>query len=215
MKYLIAILLIALTSIALSNDSTEIKFEYVKDKKLKLANDLNGIKMISIVCDDTLMRGKTFKLIMEEYEKGELINTEDFGLTCEDEEHEFEMNGEQYVHVYNACDAIRFNKEDERYEIHIAMKQKDSTTQAIFRINKLAPQKKFKSNSKYEIRVVNRPEGKYMVHVGEATPVLAYNPPYEIDESTSWYCILDTENPGKWYSDYDIEHFYIVYLLIE
>lgn len=31
----------------------------------------------------------------------------------------------------------------------------------------------------------------------------------------SWYCILDTENPGKWYEDYNIDHFYIIYLLIE
>lgn len=215
MKYLIAILLIALTSVALANDSTEIKFEYVKDIKQKLANDLNGIKMISIVCDDTLMRGKTFKLIMEEYEKGELVNTEDFGLTCEDKEHKFEMDGEQYVHVYNACDGVRFNKEDERYEIHVAMKQQDSITDAIFKINKLELKKKLKSNKMYSLRVMNKTNDKYMVPVGETIPILAYNPPYEIDESMSWYCILDTENPSKWYSDYEIEHFYIVYLLIE
>ncbi len=215
MKYLIAILLIALTSVALANDSTEIKFEYVKDKKLKLANNLNGIKMISIVSDDTLMRGKTFKLIMEEYEKGELVNNDDFGLTCEDKEHEFEMNGEQYVHIYNACDAIRFNNEGERYEIHVAMKQQDSTTDAIFKINTFEPKKKLKSNKMYDLRVMNKTNDKYIIPVGETIPILAYNPPYEIDESMSWYCILDTESPDKWYSDYSIEHYYIIYLLIE
>lgn len=211
---MILILIVANISIY-SKDSTEIKFEYVKDIKQKLANDLNGIKMITVVCEDTLMRGKTFKLIMEEYEKGELIKTDDFGLTCVEKKHEFEMNGEQYVHVYNACDAVRFNKEDERYEIHSAMKQQDSITDAIFKINKLERKKKLKSNKMYSLRVINKTNNKYMIPVGEATPILAYNPPYEIDENTSWYCILDTENPGKWYSDYDIEHYYIIYLLIE
>ncbi|MFN3195562.1 MAG: hypothetical protein ACE364_06425 [Chlorobiota bacterium] len=215
MKHLLILIFIVANISIYSKDSTEIKFEYVKDIKQKLANNLNGIKMISIVCEDTLMRGKTFKLIMEEYEKGELIKTDDFGLTCEDEEHEFEMNGEQYVHVYNACDAVRFKKEDERYEIHVAMQQQESTTDAIFKINKLERKKKLKSNKMYSLRVMNKTNNKYMIPVGEATPILAYNPPYEIDENMSWYCILDTENPGKWYSDYDIEHFYIVYLLIE
>ena len=215
MNYLFILLLIVANISAYSKDSTEIKFEYVKDIKQKLANDLNGIKMITVVCEDTLMREKTFKLIEEEYEKGELIKTDDFGLTCEEKKHEFEMNGEQYVHVFNACDAVRFKKEDERYEIHIAMKQQDSATDAIFKINKYAPRKKLKSNSKYDLRVVNKTKENYMIPVGEATPILAYNPPYEIDENMSWYCILDTENPGKWYSDYDIEHFYIIYLLIE
>lgn len=215
MKHLLILILIVANISIYSKDSTEIKFEYVKDIKQKLANDLNGIKMITVVCEDTLMRGKTFKLIMEEYEKGELIKTDDFGLTCVEKKHEFEMNGEQYVHVYNACDAVRFNKEDERYEIHSAMKQQDSITDAIFKINKLERKKKLKSNKMYSLRVINKTNNKYMIPVGEATPILAYNPPYEIDENTSWYCILDTENPGKWYSDYDIEHYYIIYLLIE
>jgi hypothetical protein len=214
-KHLLILILIVANISIYSKDSTEIKFEYVKDIKQKLANDLNGIKMITVVCEDTLMRGKTFKLIMEEYEKGELIKTDDFGLTCVEKKHEFEMNGEQYVHVYNACDAVRFNKEDERYEIHSAMKQQDSITDAIFKINKLERKKKLKSNKMYSLRVINKTNNKYMIPVGEATPILAYNPPYEIDENTSWYCILDTENPGKWYSDYDIEHYYIIYLLIE
>lgn len=215
MKHLLILILIVANISIYSKDSTEIKFEYVKDIKQKLANDLNGIKMITVVCEDTLMRGKTFKLIMEEYEKGELIKTDDFGLTCVEKKHEFEMNGEQYVHVYNACDRVRYQKEDNKSEIHIAMKQKDSITNAIFRFSRLAPQKTFKSNSKYDLRVVNKTKEDYMVPVGEAIPILAYNPPYEIDENMSWYCILDTENPGKWYSDYNIEHYYIIYLLIE
>lgn len=114
-----------------AQDSTEIKFEHVENTEQRLANDLNNIKMITIVCDDTTMRGKTFKLSTTEYKNGELVKTDDYGMTCEDKEHEFEMNGETYVHVTNFCNSIRFKEEETEYKIRIALKQESDSSQFI------------------------------------------------------------------------------------
>ena len=211
------ILLLLLSTSVYSQDSTEIKFDYVENTEQRLTNDLNNIKMITIVCEDTAMRGKTFKLITEQYKDGKLVKTDDYGMTCEDKEHEFEMNGKTYVHVNNICNSIRFKEEETEYKIRIALKQEKDSSQFIIQYSGLGMQPTYFSNKKFDLRVaLNKTGEKYIVPIGESIPILTYNPPYEIEGGEmSWYCILDTENPGKWYDDYQIEHFYIISLLIE
>lgn len=211
------ILLLLLSTSVYSQDSTEIKFDYVENTEQRLANDLNNIKMITIVCDDTTMRGKTFKLITEQYKDGKLVKTDDYGMTCEDKEDKFEMNGETYVHVTNICNSIRFKEEETEYKIRIALKQESDSSQFIIQYSGLGMQPTYFSNKKFDLRVaLNKTGEKYIVPIGESIPILTYNPPYEIEGGKmSWYCILDTENPGKWYEDYQIDHFYIISLLIE
>lgn len=215
MKVLILFLILATRMY--SQDSTEIQFERVENTEQRLANELNNIKMISIVCDDTTMRGKTFKLMTDEYIDGELVKTDKYGMTCEDKEHEFEMNGETYVHVTNICNSIRFKEEESVYKIHIALKQESDSSQFILKYSGISMQPTYFSNKKFDLRVaLNKTGEKYIVPIGESIPILTYNPPYDIEGGEmSWYCILDTENPGKWYEDYQIEHFYVISLLIE
>ena len=215
MKTLILFLLLA-TSVY-SQENTEIKFDYVEDVEQKLANQLNNIEIITISCNDTTMRGKTFKLITDEYKDGKLVKTDDYGLTCEDKEDKFEMNGETVVHVMNICNSIRFKEKDSEYKIRIALKQEKDSSQFILRYSSFWVDARYFSNKNFELRVaLNKTGEKYIVPIGESTPILTYNPPYEIEEGEMYsYCILDTENPGKWYEDYKIEHFYIISLLIE
>ncbi len=211
------ILFLILSGSIYAQEITEIKFDYVEDVEQRLANQLNNIKIITISCDDTTMRGKTFKLITTEYKNGELVKTDDYGMTCEDKEHEFEMNGETYVHVMNICNSIRFKEEESEYKISIALKQESDSSQFIIQYSGIGMQPTYFSNKKFDLRVVlEKTNEKYVVPIGESIPILSYNPPYDIkDGEMSWYCILDTENPGKWYDDYQIEHFYIISLLIE
>lgn len=213
-----ALIIFFLLSISINaQESVEIKFEYVEDVEQRLANQLNNIKIITISCDDTAMRGKTFKLITTEYKNGELVKTDDYGMTCEDKEDEFEMNGESYVHVTNICNSIRFKKEESEYKIRIALKQEQDSSQFIIQYPYLQLGTTYSSNPKFDLRIALSKTGeKYIVPLGESIPILTYNPPYEIDGGEMlWYCILDTENPGKWYEDYQIDHFYIISLLIE
>lgn len=215
MKVLIIFFLLATSLYA--QDHTEIKFDYVENTEQRLANELNNIKMITIVCDDTTMRGKTFKLITDEYIDGELVKTDDYGMTCEDKEDEFEMNGETVVHVMNICNSIRFKEEESEYKIRIALKQNNDSSKMIISYERLSFQPTYSSGKKFDLRVaLDKKDGKFIVPIGESTPILTYNPPYEIDGGEMlWYCILDTENPGKWFEDYNIEHFYIISLLVE
>ncbi|MFA7325882.1 MAG: hypothetical protein WC121_04400 [Candidatus Kapaibacterium sp.] len=215
MKALFIFFLLSLSINA--QDSTEIKFKYVEDVEQRLANQLNNIKIITISCTDTTMRGKTFKLITTEYKNGELVKTDDYDMTCEDKEDKFEMNGESYVHVANICNSIRFKEKESVYKIRIALKQERDSSQFIIQYSGIGMQAKYFSNKKFELRVaLNKTDKKYIVPIGESTPILTYNPPYEIEEGEMYsYCILDTENLGKWYEDYQIEHFYIISLLIE
>ncbi|PKL78432.1 MAG: hypothetical protein CVV25_11700 [Ignavibacteriae bacterium HGW-Ignavibacteriae-4] len=215
MKALIIFFLLSLSINA--QDSTEIKFESVENTEQRLANQLNNIKIITISCNDTTMRGKTFKLITTEYKNGELVKTDDYGMTCEDKEDKFEMNGESYVHVTNICNSIRFKEEESEYKIRIALKQESDSSKFIIQYSGLGMMPTYFSNKKFDLRIALSKTGeKYIVPVGESIPILTYNPPYEIDGGEMlWYCILDTENPGKWYDDYQIEHFYIISLLVE
>lgn len=215
MKALILFLL--LTANVYSQDSTEIKFERITNIEQRLANQLNNIEIITIVCNDTTMRGKTFKLITEEYKDGKLVKTDDYGMTCEDREDKFEMNGETVVHVMNICNRIRFKEKEFEYKIRIALKQEQDSSQFIIQYSSFWVNARYFSKKNFDLRVaLNKTGEKYIVPIGESTPILTYNPPYEIEGGEmSWYCILDTENPGKWYEDYNIDHFYIIYLLIE
>lgn len=214
MKVLIIVFLLGVSIKA--QESTEIKFERVTNIEQRLANELNNIKIITISCDDTTMRGKTFKLITTEYKNGELVKTDDYGMTCEDKEHEFEMNGETYVHVMNICNSIRFKEEESEYKIRIALKQESDSSQFIIQYSGIGMQPTYFSNKKFDLRVaLEKTNEKYIVPIGESIPILTYNPPYDLGEGAGWYCILDTENPGKWYEDYNIDHFYIISLLIE
>lgn len=215
MKALLLFLLLA-TGLY-SQDHAEIKFDYVKDVELQLSNELNNIKMITIVCEDTTMRGKTFKLITTEYKDGKLVKTDDYGMTCEDKEDKFEMNGETVIHVMNICNSIRFKEKESEYKIRIALKQESDSSQFIIQYSSISMQPTYSSNKKFDLRVaLNKTGEKFIVPVGEKVPILTYNPPYEIEGGKMlWYCILDTENPGKWYDDYQIEHFYIISLLVE
>ncbi len=191
-----------------AQDSTEIKFELVENIEQSLANKLNNIKMITIVCDDTTMRGKTFKLITTEYKNGELVKTDDYDITCEDKEDEFDMI---------ICDRIRFKEKDSEYKIRIALKQESDSSQFIIQYSSFWVNARYFSNKNFELRVaLNKTGKKYIVPIGESTPILTYNPPYEIEEGEMYsYCILNTENPGKWYEDYNIDHFYVISLLVE
>lgn len=206
MKALIIFFLLILSINA--QDSTEIKFVKVENIEQQLANELNNIEIITIVCDDTTMRGKTFKLITTEYQNGELVKTDDYDITCEDIEDEF---------VMIICDRIRFKEKDSEYKIRIALKQEQDSSQFILRYSSFWVDARYFSNKNFELRVaLNKTGEKYIVPIGESTPILTYNPPYEIEEGEMYsYCILDTENPGKWYTDYNIDHFYIISLLIE
>ena len=215
MKALIIFFLLSLSINA--QESTEIKFDYVEDVEQKLANQLNNIEIITISCNDTTMRGKTFKLITEEYKDGKLVKTDDYGMTCEDIVDEFVMNGENKVHVMNICNSIRFKEKESEYKIRIALKQESDSSQFIIQYSSISMQPTYSSNKKFDLRVaLDKKDGKFIVPIGESIPILTYNPPYEIDGGEMlWYCILDTENPGKWYEDYKIDHFYIISLLIE
>lgn len=200
-----------------SQNHTEVKFNYVKDVEQRLANQLNNINMLTIVCEDTTMRGKTFKLITTEYKNGELVKTDNYGMTCEDQVDEFEINGEKYQHVLNLCNSIRFKEKEDKFEIVLAIKQVGDSSKMIIHYPYLELQPTYSSTPKFDLRVALAKTGKkYIVPIGEKIPILTYNPPYEIEGGEMlWSCILDTEDPGKWYKDYQIDHFYIISLLIE
>lgn len=200
-----------------AQDSTEIKFNDVEDDALQLANSLNNIQMITIECDDTTMRGRTFKLITREYEEGELVKTDDYGLNCEDKQDSFEINGQKYIHTVNFCDQIRFRKDEESYKIRLALKQKEEECDMLIRYGGLIFEPKYKSTPGFDLRIaLEKSNGKYIVPIGKEIPILTFNPPYEIEGGDMlYYCILDTENPGSWYEKYNIERYYVISLLIE
>lgn len=200
-----------------SQETTEISITNIKDTEQSIINNLNNIKMKIITCSDTNMRGRIFKIITEEYKDGELVKTDNYGMTCEDKEHEFEMNGKNYVHTYNVCDRIKFPEDEDEFKIWVALKQEDDESSVIIKYKQLSFNQIMTSNEKYDLRTtLTKLDNKNVFPIGVKTPILSYNPPYDVEDGDmSWYCILDTENPGKWYEDYNIEHFYIIYLLIE
>ena len=211
------ILFLMLSASIYAQDSTVIKFDYVKDAEQRLANDLNNIEIITIVCEDTTMRGKTFKLITTEYKNGELVKTDDYDMTCEDKVDEFMMNGEKYEHRFNVCDRIRFKEKDKDFKITIALKQVGDSSHIIISYPALQFLPTYSSKKNFDLRIALSKTGdKFIVPVGKITPILTYNPPYEVEGGEMlWSCILDTEDPGKWYKNYNIDHFYIISLLVE
>ena len=74
MKKLVSILMLLVSSsISFAQaDSTTIRFKSIEDKSLRTICNLTGIQIRDIFCEDTLLKGKVFNVIIKEFKKGKV-----------------------------------------------------------------------------------------------------------------------------------------------
>ncbi|MCO5250441.1 MAG: hypothetical protein M9949_03355 [Candidatus Kapabacteria bacterium] len=196
-------------------DSTKISFRLVQDKDLLMANELNGIQMLTIICNDTTMKGKRFLLSYDEYKDGKFSYTDDLGLDCVDKKNTFVVGNDTMIYNINFCDQVAYSDVSKEYSIRLGGKLENDTFNMRIDYQSLNMMKVLDGDKNYILRELNHKDGGNPIAIGKRTPIFAYSPPYDHGSGWNNYCILNHEPPEIWSEKYNLEHFYVFYLEIK
>ncbi len=196
-------------------DSTKINFRLVEDEDLLMANGLNGIQMLTIVCNDTNMKGKRFLLTYDEYKDGKFRLSDDLGFDCVDHTYTFVVENDTMKYNINYCDEVAYSNVSKEYSIKIGGKLENDTFNMRINYQSLNMMKVLDGGEQYLLRELKHKEGGNPIAIGKRTPIFTYSPPYDTGSGLNHYCILNHEPPEIWSEKYNLEHFYVFYLEIK
>lgn len=217
MRILLFLLILLPAALYAQNDSTTLIIKTVEDKDLKLSNELNGIQIMKLVCPDTTVLGKRFKLQIHEYKGGEIVDQDSFGLTCEDQRFPVVIGQDTMYYTLNLCEKFAYTEDciKEEFQIKFGGKLNIDTFDLRIKYPGIYLSKKLKGDDSYLLKsmdcIINQ---EFRFPLNEMVPILAYTPPFKTGQIDA-YCLLDTKEPGDWHIEYKLDHFYIFYLEIE
>jgi hypothetical protein len=215
MKTILLLLCLFFTFDAIAQqDSTKISFRHVQDKDLLMANELNGIQMLTIVCNDTAMKGKRFLLSYDEYKDGK-FSFNNMGFDCVDHIYTFVVENDTINYIINHCDEVAYSDVSKEYSIRLGGKLENDTFNLLIDYQSIKMAKVLDGGKNYTLRELKHKEGGNPIVIGKRTPIFAYSPPYDTGSGLNHYCILNHEPPEIWSEKYNLEHFYVFYLEIK
>lgn len=207
--------MLPLTALHAQQDSTTLHFSY-PDREQMLINQLNDIQYLKLTCTDTLMRGKRFLLLIEEYRNGQRTVADSTNLKCEEEVMEIKSGEKIFLYHLNTCDKLKFDTEADSFILSLAGKLTGSDFTLLTAYPGIQNRHKLKGSDAYSLRTLSCDADERMrVPVGTLTPILAYTPPFQLEQGGASYCVLGTRSYQDWYSRFGVEHYYIFSLLIE
>ncbi len=216
MKNLI-ILITCVTGISAfsQTDSTTIFHQSLEDRNLRLICELSDIQMEKIYCDDTLLRGKVFNVIIKEFKKGKLNTTKNLNISSEKQQIPIVMNGDTLIYEIDYTDKAGFGSSTDSFNLTFAgILQKD-----IFKLKINYPgmiyEQILDGKANYSLRAINSSSGPVKIPINTAFPVLAYTPPIDTGTELQSYCMLGDAGIEDWYEKFKVKHFYIIYLEIK
>ncbi len=207
--------MLPLTSLRAQQDSTTLHFSYA-DREQTLINRLNDIQYLKLTCTDTLMRGKRFLLLIEEYRNGQKIMADSTNLKCEEEVMEIKSGEKTFLYHLNTCDKMKFDDDADSFSLSLAGKLTGSDFTLLADYPGIQSQHELKGTDTYSLRTLFCDADERMrVPVGILSPILAYTPPFRLEQGGASYCVLGTQSHRDWHNRFGVEHYYIFSLLIE
>lgn len=198
------------------NDSTTIKF-LLPAKELQIRDNLLGIQQLRIHCSDISAKGKVFFLSITEYKKGKAVVIDTINASCGTETVPMQL-GERKVEIHiNYCDKMRFSDSDSVFNLVLTGILKEK----LFKINTSYPGRNstmtLRGNSSYMLTWVNSCNGsnEMKIPLNKKIPVVTYAPPVKGENNLNSFCIRGEEDVEKWYETFNIEHYYIFYLMVK
>lgn len=115
---IISILSSALTGYS-QTDSTIIYSKFIEDEDLANICDLADIQIQKIYCEDTLLKGKVFNIIIKEFKKGKINSKINLNISAKKERIPFLMNGDTVYYEMDYTGHTGFRRIDQIIDNYI------------------------------------------------------------------------------------------------
>lgn len=212
-------LLIALTLCSMelySQETVQMKYESITDRVSRVVNDLNGIKMMSVLTYDTAAYDKKIILIRKTYTEG-IVTATDTIIRCEVKEYEVVSGDDILIYKVDICDRLRFDRSMEEYKIIFASKFENDSINSIVSYPSLSAEGVLEGDDAYQFRAL-QPTGAdrtFNLTLSQWTPIIALTPAMKLSAISSSFCLIDGDTPDKFYENHGIAHYYIYFMKIE
>ncbi len=212
---IISILSSALTGYS-QTDSTIIYSKFIEDEDLANICDLADIQIQKIYCEDTLLKGKVFNIIIKEFKKGKINSKINLNISAKKERIPFLMNGDTVYYEMDYTGHTGFGESTKSLTITFAGILKKDKFKLKIGYPGLNTTTELTGKSNYSLRSANScSENKIKVPVNTEYPILAYTPPFKTGSSVQSYCLLGEENVNDWYDKFKVKHYYVIYVEIK
>lgn len=197
-------------------DSTTIYYKEIENKDLRTICELTDIQVEKIFCEDTLLRGKVFNVIIKEFKKGKINSEKNLNISAEKRRIPMVVNGDTLMYTIDFTDKTGFNKSTESVSITFAGILKENKFKLKIEYPGMSFSQELKGGNNYSLRSANScSDDKIRIPINTEYPVLAYTPPFDMGNGTGSYCMLGEENVLDWYEKFKVKHYYVIYLEIK
>lgn len=218
MKKLFLILTVLISSFAgfSQTDSTIIYSKYIEDQDLINICELTDIQIQKIYCEDTLLKGKIFNIIIKEFKKGKIHSNINLNINANKQIIPFVMNGDSMFYEIDYTDKTGFGDSTKSVTLTFSGILKKDKFKLKIGYPGLSITQELKGKSNYSLRMANScSDNKMKVPINIEYPILAYTPPFDTGSNIQSYCLLGEEKINDWYNKFKVKHYYVIYLEIK
>jgi hypothetical protein len=197
-------------------DSTFIYTKHIEDKDLMNICELTDIQIQKIYCEDTLLKGKVFNIVIKEFKKGKINSTFNININSQKQRFPIVMNGDTVFYEINFAEKAGFGDATKSVTVTFAGILKKDKFKLKIGYPGLNTMVELKGKSNYSLRIANScSSNKMKVPINTEYPILAYSPPFDTGSNMQSYCLLGEENIHEWYKKFKVKHYYGIYLIIK
>ena len=200
-------------------DSTFILSKYIENAdNADLMNmcELTDIQIQKIYCEDALLKGKVFNILIKEFKNGKINSTFSSNINSQKHRYPIVMYSDTLFCEFNFAEKAGSRDSTKSVIITFAgILQKDKFKLKIGYpgLNTIV---EFKGKSNNSLRIANScSSNKMKVPINTEYPILAYSPPFDSGSNMQSYCLLGEENIHDWYKKFRVKHYYAIYLEIK
>jgi hypothetical protein len=196
-------------------DSTKIYYKNIEDRNLRTICDLSDIQIEKIFCNDTLLRGKVFNVIIKEFKKGKVNSTKNLNISAEKQQIPMVVNGDTLIYEIDYTDKTGFGNSTESLTLTFAGILKKDKFKLKIEYPGVGITQELNGKENYSLRAINSSSDNIKVPVNNEFPILAYTPPFDTGSGLNSYCMLGEESVLDWYEKFKVKHYYVIYLEIK
>jgi len=214
-KILFTLTFIISTLISFSQiDSTTIYYKNIEDRNLLTICKLSDIQIETIFCNDTLLRGKVFNIIIKEFKKGKIKSTKNLNISAEKQQIPMVVNGDSLIYGIDYTNKAGFGNSTKSLTLTFAGILKKDKFILRIKYHGLGISLKLKGKENYSFRAINS-SSNVEVPINKEFPILAYTPPFDTGSGLKSYCMLEEESVLDWYEKFKVKHYYVISLEIK
>ena len=195
-------------------DSTEVTIKLPDDPDVRILSRYVGVDLFKLVAYGTPDENSVYNLMIKEFKKGQVVETDTL-LQFGDIGRIMKM-GDKKVTIPDHRKYACLGKDRDSLLIQFTGKYEHGKYHLTITYPGLIFPRKFKGKRNYHFRRVHPTNNeRFNIPYNKAFPVLVYAPAPEKVAEGYQFQRTDAENVEKWYSAYNLKHYYVIYLLLQ